>query len=151
MATMADAAPPNPFSNATICGIAVIFTASASQAPARVPMTKPSRTHRNEMICWSSRVAAIASNMPSAPIALPRRAVRGDDNSFSPTMNSTAATRYVSEIRSAIARVGSALVWNAYTGDTLLIAPARGSPEHPQHTVGHEEAADDVDRGQRDR
>ncbi len=39
--TRSDAPPPRPLSNATICGIAVIFTVLASQSPRAVPTTSP--------------------------------------------------------------------------------------------------------------
>src|SRR5688500_14718307 len=94
--------------------------------------------------------------MPSAPIALPRRAVRGDDSSLSPTMNSTAATRYVSEMTRAMLRVGSGLMSNG-SGElrtascaVLPFAWRCGAAEHSQHPVGHEESAHDVDRRQSD-
>ena len=41
-ATSATAPPPTPLKSATICGIAVIFTARAETAPTTVPMPIPS-------------------------------------------------------------------------------------------------------------
>ena len=39
--TSSEAPPPNPFRSATICGIAVIFTARAIQRPSADPTTSP--------------------------------------------------------------------------------------------------------------
>src|SRR5918994_7964363 len=83
--------------------------------------------------------------MPSAQMALPRRAVFGDDSSLSPTMNRTAATRYVTAITSPMLRVGSAFM------RATSLARSRRASEHSQHTIGHEEPADHVDRRQCDR
>src|SRR5688500_804804 len=120
--------------------------------PATVPITRPRRIHRNPMICWSSSVAPMARSIPSAPMAFPRRAVLGEDSSFTPTMNRTAATRYVSEMTSAMLRVGSAFIGPP---DCRMLRPSfprsRRATEHTQHSVGHEEATDDVDRRQGDR
>jgi hypothetical protein len=44
-ATSADAAPPNPFSTATICGMAVIGTRNAITDPTNAPTTTPSNIH----------------------------------------------------------------------------------------------------------
>src|SRR5688500_6107166 len=96
----------------------------------------------------------MANSIPSAPIAFPRRAVLGDDSSLSPTMKSTAATRYVSAITRVMPRVGSELIWIVrviFAARRELFARRSGTPEHSEHPIRDEEAADDIDRRQRDR
>ncbi len=92
-ATNADAPPPNPFRIATICGIAVIFTALAIHNPTAEPITPPSRISLKLTMCWSSNVTTMASNMPTDDSRLPCRAVLGVDIHLKPMTNSTAATR----------------------------------------------------------
>ena len=66
LATRAEAAPPNPFSSATICGIAVISTVRARNTPMPAPSTRPTRIQLKLTISQLSSVATTATSMPIA-------------------------------------------------------------------------------------
>jgi len=95
-ATRTEARPPNPLSSATICGIAVICTFSASTAPMALPTARPAAMKARPCrpaatMCRSKSVATMATSMPTAPSRLPRTAVRGWARPFRPKMNSAEA------------------------------------------------------------
>ena len=92
-ATRSEPPPPNPLSNPTICGMAVIFTVRASQMPMAEPTRMPAQMRLKERMELSSSAAMMAISMPMADNMLPRRAVAGELNRFNPMMNSTPATR----------------------------------------------------------
>ncbi len=92
-ATAATAPPPTPLNRATICGIAVIFTARAETTPITVPSAMPRMIRPKFSISGSSSVATTAINIPIAASTLPRRAVRGWLSPLMPRMNRTDATR----------------------------------------------------------
>src|SRR6266542_2332115 len=133
-ATSAAAPPPTPLKSATICGIAVIFTARAAYAPIGADA---SITIRIDQSLWTPRwakVAAMAIPIPAAPIRFPSGAVFGEERNRRARMKATIVTRYARAIASA-----------------LLIRPSSRPFEHPEHPVGDDEAADDVHRPERDR
>ena len=88
----ATAPPPTPSNSATICGIAVIFTARAAGTPMSVPITTPATISAQSPIRGSISVATSAMTMPTAAISLPRTAVRGPRTIRRPTMNSANPT-----------------------------------------------------------
>ena len=88
----ATAPPPTPLNSATICGIAVIFTARALGIPTAVPIATPSAMSPKSPTPSCTRVATTAIAMPTAATWLPRTAVRGPRSMRSPTMNRTKAT-----------------------------------------------------------
>src|SRR6266498_5696818 len=133
-ATSAAAPPTTPLTSATICGIAVIFTARAAYAPIGADA---SITIRIDQSLWTPRwakVAAMAIPIPAAPIRFPSGAVFGEERKRRARMKATIVTRYAKAIASA-----------------LLIRPSSRPFEHPEHPVGDDEAADDVHRPERDR
>jgi len=91
--TSSDAAPPNPLSRATICGIDVIFTERAIHSPSAPPTTSPAAITVYEMTARSTSVMAMASSMPMLDSRLPARAVAGLFSRLSPSMKRTAAAR----------------------------------------------------------
>src|SRR6266540_6048716 len=128
----AAAPPPTPLKSATICGIAVIFTARAANAPIGADT---SITIRIDQTLWTpprANVAAIAIAMPSAPMRLPIGAVLGEERKRSARMKATIVARYASAIASA-----------------LLIRPPT-TFEHREHAIRDDEAADDVHGAERD-
>lgn len=76
-AMSATAPPPTPLNNATICGIAVIFTRRAAGTPTTMPIPMPSAISTQLPMPGVSSVATTAITMPTAAIQLPRTAVRG--------------------------------------------------------------------------
>ncbi len=92
-ATRADAAPPKPLNAATICGIAVIWTRMANQAPRPAPTATPAPTVAQLTMSSDTSVMTTAPSIPTAAIRLPRLARRGPPNALSPTMNPTAHAR----------------------------------------------------------
>jgi hypothetical protein len=78
---------------ATICGIAVILTLCAENAPMTAPKSAaiPIRSRPRKSITKSVATRAIA--MPKAAKVLPERAVSGLRRRRMPTMNSAAAAR----------------------------------------------------------
>ncbi len=89
-ATSTEAPPPKPFRSATICGMAVMRTFSASTAPMAPPTAIPASTTPNAVkkprpapsSNTSGSVSRIAKSMPRAPMRLPRTAVRGWQSIF---------------------------------------------------------------------
>ena len=92
-ATSAEAAPPKPFSSATISGMAVICTRVAASTPMDAPIIAPAKIHSQRSTSCAASVAATATSMPSAAMPLPRRALRAEESPRSPRMNSTADAR----------------------------------------------------------
>ena len=66
---------------------------SAITVPIAPPITTPAAISSNETTPGSASVVATAMTMPATPIALPRRAVSGDDSPRSAMMKQIAATR----------------------------------------------------------
>ena len=93
-AITAEAAPPKPLKIATSCGIEVIATLRAENAPIAEPTMAPARMNSQDAISLPTTVAMIATNIASADIRLPFRAVAGEPSCLSPTMNKIAATMY---------------------------------------------------------
>ncbi len=92
-ATRAEAPPPNPLKAPTICGMAVIGTVRAMTSPTSPPAASPMMIQVKSTIWRSSRVATMASSIPSAAIRFPFVAVSGDWSRLRPTMNRTAESR----------------------------------------------------------
>ena len=90
--TNSDEAPPTPLSNATSCGIDVIWTVRAIHQPSAEPTMRPAPIQVYDTMDWSSSVAMIANSMPSPESKLPLRAVSGEPRRRRPRMNSDAAT-----------------------------------------------------------
>ena len=146
-ATSATAPPPTPLNSATICGIAVIFTLRAAGMPTAVPITTPTD---DQLPVADLRLAA---RWPRPrPPCRPRRSCcpgarsRGCVSRCRPMMKSENETMYArrDEVRIAQEEVAMTISRPAPSGRRLL-------PEHLEHPVGHEEAADHVDRAERDR
>ena len=80
-AMIATAPPPTPLNNATICGIAVMWTLRAAGTPTAVPITSPSAISHGVLrplsTCGVNSVAITAIAIPTAASLLPRTAVRG--------------------------------------------------------------------------
>src|SRR3954447_6669492 len=91
--TKAAAPPPTPLNAATICGMAVIFTARAAGIATAVPIAIPTTISQIRCRPGHAKVAPIATTMPAAPMRFPCRAHRGDDSPFSATMKQTAQNR----------------------------------------------------------
>jgi hypothetical protein len=101
-ATRAAAPPPTPLNSATICGIAVIFTARAAYQPigAVTAITIRIQTNWSESRPGMKNVATMAIAMPNAPIRLPWRARAGLERKRSARMKQTIVTRYASVTQS---------------------------------------------------
>ncbi len=112
-ATRAAAPPPTPLNRATSCGIWVICTrraaGTASTAPTAIAIRMAARWFRSV----DRNTVTSARAAPAAPIRLPRRALRGEDNPFRARMKQSAATRY---------RTSVALPESTFTG-CLLAGP----------------------------
>ena len=93
-AITAEAAPPNPLNIATSCGIDVISTLRAENAPIADPTSAPPRIHSHEAMSLPTTVATMAINIANADMRLPFRAVAGEPSCFSPTMKRIAAMTY---------------------------------------------------------
>ncbi len=95
MATRAAAPPPTPLKEATICGMAVIFTDRAATNATGVPikMATAIRTRLSAEWCSSGTVVKKAITIPRAASRLPERACRGELSWWRPNMNRTAASR----------------------------------------------------------
>src|SRR6266571_961244 len=132
-ATSAAAPPPTPLNSATICGIAVIFTARAAYAPIGADTSITTKIDQTLWTPLRAKVAAIAIAIPSAPMRFPIGAVFGEERKRSARMKATIVTRYASAIASA-----------------LLIRPP-SALEHPQHAICDDEPAYDVHRSERHR
>ncbi len=94
------ARPPKPLSSATISGIEVILTLSASGAPMPAPMARPiaigTRLARKPpwaLASSSTVAAAMAASMPRADTALPLRAVWVLPSILRPTTKAMAPSR----------------------------------------------------------
>src|ERR1700761_7008295 len=108
----------------------------ATTMPVLPPMMMPSRIspRPHPAMPWCRIVASTAMAMPIMPNRLPCRDVTGEDRPRSASTNSTAATRYASDVR--LADMALALLFFL---------------EHRQHALSYHEAAEDVHRGQGDR
>src|SRR5438105_3098677 len=131
--TSAAAPPPTPLTSATICGIAVIFTLRAATAPKTPPTAMPTRISQTLSICLCANVTPIAISLPTAPIQLPRRAVAGCERNLRARMKATIVARYA---RSVATR-------------PIVLLRRLAPLEHLEHSVGDDEAADDVRRRER--
>src|SRR5919197_3374557 len=178
MLISATAPPPTPLKSATICGIAVMRTLRAAGTPTAVPSATPTTiSGQSPTPRWDS-VATTAIAMPTAAIWLPRTAVRGPRSMCRPTMKKLNATMYARLIASSRLTRGTSAEPPVPRFDWVGRRPAAlersgGSPpdllellrlrlrseplrirlalEHAEHAVGHQEAADHVDRAERDR
>src|SRR2546429_2182801 len=133
-ATSAAAPPPTPLNSATICGIAVIFTARAATAPIGAEASITSRIHQRYWMPLRANVATMAISIPAAPMRLPSGAVFGEERKRSARMKATIVARYASAIASA-----------------RLIRPPSRPLEHAQHPISYDKTADDVHRPECDR
>jgi hypothetical protein len=77
-AISAAAPPPTPLNSATICGIAVIFTLRARDAPKPPPIASRSRSPTSSSTVLDQRDDD-RDEHPDAPIWLPRRACAGGE------------------------------------------------------------------------
>jgi hypothetical protein len=91
--TSSDAAPPSPLSSATICGMAVIFTARAIHSPSAVPTTMPAAITVYDTIARSASVTSTATSIPIPDRRLPARAVSVRPSRLRPRTKRTAASR----------------------------------------------------------
>ena len=89
-ATSADAPPPKPLKIATSCGIWVISTLIAKNAPITDPITIAIPIIVKSKSVPSITVATIAISIPSDAIIFPFLAVRGWLNILRPYINDTA-------------------------------------------------------------
>jgi hypothetical protein len=86
------ARPPNACDSAVRCGTAVSGTFE-SGTPINVPIANATAIQINPVMCGSSSVPPIASDIPPTPAATPRRAVLGSLIQRSDMMKSAAAAR----------------------------------------------------------
>src|SRR6266508_3540869 len=128
----AAAPPPTPLNSATICGIAVILTARAANAPIGAEASITIRIDQSLCTPRCANVAPIAIAIPSAPMRFPIGAVFGEERKRSARMKATIVTRYAKAIASLLD------IW----------PPA--SFEHSQHAVGDDESAHDIHRPEGD-
>src|SRR4029077_11412923 len=143
--TSTAAMPTSEWKAATSSGIEVIGTRRAITAPIAAPMAMPTITSsqaRPSAGGWLASVVATAIAMPIMPNRLPWREVAGLDRPRSDRMNNTPATRYNTAER--LAFISGPQFASSPRGDCrslgLLLV-------HPQHALGHKEAAEDVDAG----
>ena len=95
-AMIAEAAPPNPFNNATNWGICVILTYTASKQPATAPKAIEIQRTFREIISLSIIVVIIAINMQAAPSRFPVLAVFGEFISLIPEIIPRTQTKLIS-------------------------------------------------------
>jgi len=95
-AMIAEAAPPNPFNNATNWGICAILTYTASKQPGTAPKTIEIQRTFREIISLSIIVVIIAINMQAAPSRFPVRAVLGEFISLIPEIIPRTQTKLIS-------------------------------------------------------
>src|SRR5262245_34061454 len=154
IAIRAAAPPPTALKSDTSCGIAVIFTVRAVYRPRPPPNAMPAamitqpmrlklpslgRSSRNTM------VATMATAMPPAESRLPLRAVAGEFIRTSPSTNATAPASQA--MRTSVSRTERSGI---RSGLRLVGGGRRGrgrgglAPEHLEHAVGDDVAADDV-------
>ena len=92
-ATSADAPPPKPLKIATNCGICVISTRIAKNAPMIEPITIAITIHCKSKSVPRNTVATIAISIPKDAIILPFLAVFGWLSIFRPYINDTADSK----------------------------------------------------------
>jgi hypothetical protein len=92
-ATRAEASPPNPLKAATICGMEVILTRSAAQAPSAAPTATPATMVPQVTMLSAINVMTTAPSIPTPASRLPERAVLGPLIRLSPTMNAAEQPR----------------------------------------------------------
>src|SRR3989337_271884 len=143
----AAAPPPTALNSDTSCGIAVIFTVRAVYSPRPPPRARPARmmtqpaTLRPSSRVSGARKTAVAPSataMPPADRRLPFRAVAGEFIRMRPMTKATAPATQATRTR--VSRTESSM-----SDLRLLGLGGRGlAPEHLEHPVGHDVAADDV-------
>ena len=92
-ATRAAAPPPTPLKRATNCGIWVMCTRRATGTARAEPTAIAPRISGIFSSFADRNTVTTATRAPAAPMALPRRAVRGELRPFNARMKQTAATR----------------------------------------------------------
>ena len=157
-AMIATAPPPTPLNIATICGIAVIRTFRAAGTPIAVPMTSPRaishgvlepRQHmrRQQRGHDRDRHADGRDLVPAHRRARPRQPAQAvDEQRERDDVAGVDEVRLLQEDRGDHLPSPSDLVRRSVPRRQIGLAL-----EHPEHPVGDQEAADDVDRAERDR
>src|SRR5687767_12117473 len=159
----AAAPPPTALNSDTSWGIAVIFTVRAVYSPRPPPRTIPPRMISQAVIEADPRPASrtavppIARAMPPAETRLPLRAVAGEFMRMSPMTKAAAPasqarrTRMSSRSISGLRPLGGRNARGSVSGALGRLGRSCLAPEHLEHPVGDDVAADDVHRRERDR
>ena len=148
-AISATAPPPTPLKSATICGIAVIFTLQAMGIPTAVPIAIPTCDQPVVADLLHEQGRHDGDRHPGGGDMFPAARVRGwlsTPQAEDEERNDVARTDEVDP--GARTRGG-----HAASRAVLGLAAGGLGPllEHLEHAIGDEEAADHVDRAERDR
>src|SRR5215212_8413903 len=161
MAIRAAAPPPTALNSETSCGIAVIFTVRAVYRPSPPPIAIPTAMMIqpvrliDPLPARNTAVPPMAIAMPAADTRLPFRAVAGEFMRISPSTNAPApisqAMRTSVSSRSTSGLGGFRGSRRGGGGPGFRLRRGRLAPEHLEHPIRDDVAADDVHRRERHR